>query len=437
MTTRFILLLLLVTLLLIVTACTTINPDSPGTFSSPIVMSEVDRVSPTVDDATMRQVSSDNNAFAFDLYQRLAIQEEGNFIFSPYSIDTAFAMVYAGARGNTEAEMAQTFHYSLPQDELHVALNRLEQDLTAGSGEEGKFQLNIANAIWGQKEYEFNQSYLDLLAAQYGAGLRVEDFKTEAGRGEAVDHVNEWVNTETQGKIPSVVDDQTFTEDTKLVLANAIYFYGDWARPFNGESTRPQVFHALDGSENNVDMMYQMAGMEYGEGDGWQAVSLPYADSNIRMIAILPEDGTFSDFDAGFGTDKFNEVLEQVNLDRDAPIEVLLALPKFNYETTIKTLPETLQSMGTSELFIEGGADLSGIEPKQELFVSKVIHKATITVDEEGTEAAAVTVIVADGAGSAAPPEDYVELTFDRPFLYVIQDEITGTVLFVGRVEKL
>ncbi len=436
MTLRFLLLSGLFTLLFVLTACTTMM-NQPSTPSAPLLMSEVSRATPRVEDAVLRQVGSDNNAFAIDLYQQLAGQTSDNLIFSPYSINTAFAMVYAGAKGNTETEMAQTFHYSLPQADLHPALNRLEQDLTAGSGEAGKFQLNIANAIWAQKDYAFTPTYLDLLAEQYGAGLRVEDFRTEAGRTDAVSHVNDWVNTETQGKIPEVVDKETFTEKTKLVLANAIYFYADWARPFKAESTREQPFHALDGSDHDVEMMHQLDRMDYGNGDGWEAVSLPYSDSNIRMIAILPTEGTFSAFEAGFTGAKLDEVLEQINLEREIQYEVLLTLPKFDYDTTLKTLPETLQHMGARDLFTKGVADLSGIEPTHDLFISQVVHKATIVVDEEGTEAAAVTVIVADGAGSAAPPPDYAVVTFDHPFIYLIQDQLTGTVLFVGRVVKL
>lgn len=416
-------------------ACTMNNSTTdpnPANNVGTLIQSSVERADPQVADETLRQVGSAYNSFAFDFYQQARQDSADNLIFSPYSISTAFAMVYAGARNTTESEMAQGFHYDLPQDELHVALNRLSQDLTATATEEGEFELSIANAVWAQKDYELNSSYLDVLAAQYGAGVRIEDFKNEAGRATAVDNVNTWVSEATREKIKSIVNERTFTENTRMVLANAIYFYADWVSPFNAEVTRPMPFIANDGTTNEVDMMVQQLFTGYAEGDGWQAIALPYQGGRVRMVAIRPADDTFDDFEAGLTAAQFDDITAAL-----AQTEVLVFLPKFEYETTLDELPALLQPLGINQLFEEEIADLSGIEPKQELFVAKAIHKATITVDEEGTEAAAVTVITVDGAGSAAPPEEPKEIMFDHPFFYVIQDEVTGTILFVGRVVKL
>jgi serpin B len=418
---------------ILLVACTPNNTNSdPGAEVGTLIQSSVERADPQVADATLQQVGSAYNAFAFDFYQQARQSSSDNLIFSPYSISTAFAMVYAGARNTTEAEMAQGFHYDLPQDELHIALNRLSQDVTANAGEEGEFELSIANAVWAQKDYELNQPYLDVLAAQYGAGVRIEDFKNEAGRAAAVQNVNTWVSEATREKITSIVNERTFTENTRMVLANAIYFYADWLSPFKAEATRPMPFAANDGSTNDVDMMVQQLFAEYAEGEGWQAIALPYQGGRVRMVAIRPADGTFDDFEAGLTATQFDEItsaLEQT--------EVVVFLPKFEYETTLDELPDLLKPLGVNQVFEEEIADLSGIEPKQELYVAKAIHKATITVDEEGTEAAAVTVIAMDGAGAAPPQEEPKVITLDHPFFYVIQDEVTGTVLFVGRVVKL
>lgn len=436
MVVRFTLILLVVGALLV--ACSPTSTDTPPTDPAvnvgTLVQSSMERADPQVDEAILRQVGSAYNAFAFDFYQQARQGSNENLIFSPYSISTAFAMVYVGARNTTEAEMAQGFHYDMAQDELHVALNRLSQDLTAEGGEEGEFQLSIANAVWTQQGYEFNPSYLDVLAAQYGAGVRVEDFKSEDGRAAAVQNVNGWVSAATREKIKEIVDERTFTENTRLVLANAIYFYADWLSPFKSESTRPMPFIANDGSSNDVDMMVQLLVAPYAEGDGSQAVALPYQGGRVRMVAIRPADDTFGDFEANLTAAQFEEITAALEES-----EVVVFLPKFDYETTLPDLPEMLKPMGVNQLFEEGDADLSGIEPKRELYVTKAIHKATITVDEEGTEAAAVTVIVSDVAG-AAPPDDQPEpkvITFDHSFFYVIQDEVTGTILFVGRVVKL
>ncbi len=404
----------------------------PAADVGTLVQSSVERADPQVAEETLQQVGAAYNAFAFDFYQQARQGTSDNLIFSPYSISTAFAMVYAGARNTTESEMAQGFHYDLPQDELHLALNRMAQDLTAEAGEEGEFQLNLANAVWAQKEYELNQPYLDVLAAQYGAGVRLEDFKSEVGRIAAAGNVNDWVSAATREKIKSIVTDRTFTENTRLVLANAIYFYADWRSPFKAEATRPMPFTATDDTTNDVDMMVQQLVTGYAEGDGWQAIALPYQGGRVRMVAIRPADGTFNDFEAGLTAAQFDEITAALN-----DTEVVVFLPKFEYETTLAELPDLLKPLGINQVFEEGFADLSGIEPKQELFVAKAIHKATITVDEEGTEAAAVTVIVSDGAGSAQPPEEPEIIKFDHPFFYVIQDEVTGTILFVGRVVKL
>lgn len=418
---------------ILLVACTPNNTNNDlGAEVGTLIQSSVERADPQVADDTLQEVGSAYNSFAFDFYQQARQGSSDNLIFSPYSISTAFAMVYAGARGTTEAEMMQGFHYDLPQDELHLALNRLSQDLTKGATEEGEFELSIANAVWAQKDYELNASYLDVLAAQYGAGVRIEDFKNEAGRVAAVDNVNTWVSEATREKINSIVNESTFTEKTRLVLANAIYFYADWLSPFKAELTRPMAFTANDGSTNDVDMMVQQLFAPYAEGDGWQAIALPYQGGRVRMVAIRPADGTFDDFEAGLTAAQFDEITAALN-DTD----VIVFLPKFEYETTLDELPDMLKPLGVNQVFEEGVADLSGIEPKQELFVAKAIHKATITVDEEGTEAAAVTVIVSDGAGSAQPPEEPKIITFDHSFFYVIQDEVTGTVLFVGRVVKL
>ena len=393
------------------------------------VASDLERVSaPEVSREDMDALFEGNSAFALALYQRL-VEEKGdeNVFYSPYSISLALAMTYAGARGETEQQMADTLHYTLPQDRLHPAFNALDQTLESrGEGAEGKdeegFRLNIANAIWGQKDYAFLASFLDTLARNYGAGLRLLDFAADAEKARAT--INEWVSEQTEGKIEELIPQGVLSAATRLVLTNAIYFNAAWAEPFEEEQTSDGTFHLLDGDEVTVPMMRQTTSFGYAAGQGYQAVELPYDGHELSMVILLPDATQFQGFEASLDAERMDSIVDQLESQ-----QVALTMPKFEFDAEFQ-LNDALKAMGMEDAF-SGAADFSGMTGGRDLFISSVIHKAFVSVDEAGTEAAAATAVVM--VESAAPGEP-VQVTVDRPFIFAIRDIQTGAVLFVGRV---
>jgi len=391
--------------------------------------SEKERVTlPTVPSEDLAALVDGNSAFAFDLYQRLLEEGDGNVFYSPYSISLALAMTYAGARGETERQMESALHFALPQERLHPAFNRLDLILaTRGQGAEGKdgegFRLHVVNRIWGQEGYEFLDAFLDTLATNYGAGLRLLDFAS--GPEEARVAINEWVSEQTEGRIEELIPPNVITGLTRLVLTNAIYFNAAWARPFNEDLTKDGPFHLLDGGEVTVPMMRQTEFFGYAEGAGYQAVELPYDGQELSMVILLPEAGGFASFEESLDAEQVDRIVK--NLQQQ---QVALTMPRFEVESAF-SLKDALAALGMPDAF-SMAADLSGMDGTQDLFIQDVVHKAFVTVDEEGTEAAAATAVVV--ALKSAPPQEPVEMTMDRPFLFMIRDIKTGTVLFVGRV---
>ncbi len=370
-----------------------------------------------------------NSAFALDLYRQLAAQQ-GNLFYSPYSISLALAMTYAGAEGDTAAQMADALHFTLQSEDLHTAFNSLDQALAERgqdvNPEQGEgFQLNIANSIWGQRGYDFRSAYLDLLAANYGAGLRVADFS--AAPEESRQEINEWVSDSTEDRIQDLIPPGGVSELTRLVLANAIYFKASWMHQFSEMNTQPGPFTILDGTQVQVPMMRLLdpKRFAYADGDGFQAVQLPYVGDEVGMLIVLPDEGTFGAFEDGLDGAALDQIVDQL----DGRM-VQLSMPKFEFESEFG-LAEALSALGMTDAFSPGAADFSGIDGGRELYVSDVFHKAFVSVDEEGTEAAAATAVIV-GVTSIQLPD--VTLNIDRPFLFFIRDLETGTVLFTGRV---
>jgi len=405
---------------------------------------QVDEPQPTVDAAApggvmqadrprlapdVEELAAGNSAFAFDLYQMLRQEGQGNLFYSPYSISAALAMTYAGARGETEQEMAGTLHFTLPQEQLHPAFNTLDIKLSSrgeGAGEDA-FQLNIANAIWGQEGYEFLPAFLETLAENYGAGMRTLDFVQETEQARQA--INDWVAEQTAGKIEDLIPPGLLSPLVRLVLTNAIYFNGKWVLPFEANDTQDEAFHLLDGSTVEVPMMSQTEAFRYAEGDGIQAVELPYRDSSLSMVLVLPEEGRFEEVEATLSADLVSSLVADLASER-----VQLSVPKFKFESEFN-LSDVMMEMGMPSAFgagDSGGADFSGMTGDRALAISAVVHKAFVAVDEEGTEAAAATAVVM--LESAMVMEDAVVMRLDRPFLFLIRDGETGTVLFVGRV---
>jgi serpin B len=389
--------------------------------------SDLDReVSPQVESSDLEKLVGGNSAFAFDLYQALR-EEEGNLFYSPYSISLALAMTYAGARGETEAQMAETLQFLLPQEKLHPTFNALDLDLASrGEGvdeEQGEaFRLSIANSIWGQQDYEFLSDFLDTLALNYGAGLRLVDFAKATE--EARQLINQWVEDQTEEKIKDLIPEGALNSLTRLVLANAIYFKAGWVYPFDEGNTQEGLFYLLDGSEVSANFMFQVEEFNYAKGEGYQAVELPYVGWNTSMVILLPEIDRFESFEASLSSNRVAEILADLHMQN-----IQLKMPKFEYESDYG-LSDILAEMGMPSAF-DSDADLSGMDGTKMLFIQDILHKAFVSVDEEGTEAAAATAVI---VGLKALPEQPVEVTVDHPFIFMIRDMETGTILFLGRV---
>ena len=396
-----------------------------------LLMSDKPRdTSPEVSEDDLALLVEGNSAFAFKLYQALRQQEDNqddNLFYSPYSISVALAMTYAGARGDTAEEMADILRFLLDQNSLHPAFNWLDTELASrGEGAQGAdgegFRLNIVNAIWGQKDYPFLTDFLDVLAENYGAGLRILDFINETDRSRAT--INDWVSDQTEGRIPDLIPQGVIDALTRLVLTNAIYFNAAWEYPFDKKTTADGPFYLLDGGQVSVPMMKQTESFGYTEGDGYQAVELLYDGGELSMVILLPASEDFEAFEQGLEAQGVSDIISDLQ-----PAEVGLTMPKFKFDSEF-SLKDTLEGMGM-ELAFSGAADFSGMTGTPDLCISEVLHKAFVSVYESGTEAAAATAVV---MRETAMPGEPVEVTIDHPFIFLIRDIETGAILFVGRV---
>jgi serpin B len=399
--------------------------------STQLVRADVARARPAVADDVVRELVRDNRAFAFELYERLGGEEDGNLFFSPHSISTALAMTYPGARGKTAEEMAKTLHFTLAGDALHAAFNRLTLDLSdregAPVGAAGEpLELEIANALWGQTGYPFREEFLRTLASHYDAGMNLVDFARRAEGSRLA--INRWVEDHTNGKVEELLPPDVISDLTRLVLVNAIYFKGAWTSPF--ESAADGSFSNLDGTRATVPMMAKKWKRGYATGEGYAAVRLPYI-GGASMTVIVPDEGRFADVETALDADELARIAANLTTH-----DVDLRMPRFRVETQFK-LKEALEALGMVEAFKEprgeSGADLTGMTQRRELFLTEVVHKAFVSVDEKGTEAAAATGVIVQAVSGAPPATLHVE----RPFIFTIEDDTTGALLFLGRVTTL
>ncbi|APR84804.1 Serine protease inhibitor (serpin family) [Minicystis rosea] len=403
------------------TAC--IDSSTPGC----VARSDKQRIqTPNVTDAALADAVKDNTAFAMDLYQQIR-REPGNLFFSPYSISSALAMTFAGARGATASHMASALHFTLPQDQLHPAFNALDLALASrGENAEGKdggaFRLNVANALWGQTGYDFLSPFLDTLAQHYGAGMHVVNFSEAPDKSREI--INAWVENETEDRIKNLLPQGSVDPTTRLVLTNAVYFNAAWAEPFKSADTVLADFKKRDGTTVQVQTMSSGREARYGAGSDWAAVELPYDGQELSMILVLPAEGAIDTFEASLSGAKLAEITNKLTRHF-----VTLTLPRFKIESTL-SLSDQLSTLGMADAFTTK-ADFSGIDGKHDLFIGAVVHKAFIDVNEAGTEAAAATGVVLSVTSVPEP----AEIHFNRPYLFFIRDK-SGTVLFFGRVES-
>jgi serpin B len=382
--------------------------------------------SPQVDTAVLGTLVAGNTAFAMNLYQAMRVPE-GNLFFSPYSISEAMAMTYAGARGQTESDMGKALNFALAQTTLHPAFNLLDLDLAKrGQGAKGKdgqgFRLHVVNAIWGQRDYKFLDPFLNTLATNYGAGLRLADFKNQPEPSRAL--INAWVSDQTENRIKDLLPQGSVNPMTRLILTNAIYFNAAWQLPFQKTATSPGVFRRLNSTEVTVPMMKQTSSFKYAAGDIYQAVEMMYDGAELSMIVLLPQSGKFDEFEASLDGPTLKGIT-----DRLTAREVALTMPKFQFESSLG-LRQSLTKLGMGVAFTDA-ADFSGMNGGHDLLIQDVLHKAFVSVDEDGTEAAAATAVI---VGTTALPAEPVAMTLDRPFIFLVRDNATGAIVFLGRV---
>jgi serine protease inhibitor len=359
-----------------------------------------------------------NNTFALELYGKLK-SKEGNIFFSPLSISTCFGMAYAGARGETERELAKTFHFNTNQTTTHSSFGALQKQLN----EKTNVKFNVANALLAQKGLPFQSKFLKQLTKSFNAEVKQFDFKTESKL--ASSEINRWVAERTEDKIKMIAKPEEL-EQNAAVLVDVIYFKGAWAKAFEKEQTRAMPFHVAQKSSVSAEMMHQTANFGYYENLKFKALELPYAGRKFSMVVLLPnlKEG-ISDLENSATMDNLST---WINRMRDQ--KIFVQIPKFNMENDFE-LTHTLGEMGLRDSLCSK-ADFSGMISSGDLFISKVLHKSFVEVNEKGTEAAAVTST--SYTLSKVDVERPKEFIADHPFLFVIRDNDTGSILFMGRV---
>lgn len=372
-----------------------------------------------------KAVANSCNAFATDLYGRLRSENSGNLFFSPYSVSVALAMTYAGAEGQTGEQMAKVLHFPLPAAKLHPAFSNLQKRM-AFDGETPPFQLRVANRLWGQKGFHFLPAFLKVTSDDYGAGLGLVDFKQAEGARKTI---NSWIEEQTDRRIQDLLAPGVLDASTRLVLTNAIYFKARWEHEFGERATNDAPFHLPGRQEITAPLMHQQHRLRYGESGDVQALELPYADDGtLSMLILLPKkiDG-LSDLEKQLT----GESLQKWSAGLKTRL-VNVHLPKFKMISEFE-LGDVLSSMGMPLAFSDK-ADFSGMSAEEQLCFSAVIHKAFVDVNEEGTEAAAATALALRSATGRTRPEEPVEFRADHPFVFLIRDNRTDAVLFLGRL---
>ena len=372
----------------------------------------------------IQTIADGNNRFAFSLYNKLRLGDTGNLFYSPFSISTALAMTYAGARGETALQMSKTLNFPTGGN-FHREYRNMLQKIC--SGKVNSITLDIANGLWAQKDFTFLDSYFDLVKTNFGSELRNVDFK-DPGEREATRHeINTWVEKITREKIKDLLDPTNLDSSTRLVLVNAIYFYGNWALPFAKNSTRPGDFFSTGDNTLKVPFMNRTGRYSFFENTAMKVIELPYKDNAASMLIFLPNEKEGLDkFENSFNYKFYTEAVTSFQM-----AEVSLSLPKFKTGKRI-CLEDILAKMGMPFAFSPLKADFSGMTGKNDLYISGVIHQAFINVDEKGTEAAAATAVVM-AKGAARIPEIKFFIA-DHPFIFLIKDNASGSILFMGRI---
>jgi len=375
--------------------------------------------------------AEDNNDFALEMYRQLR-QRPGNLFFSPFSIRTALGMTHAGARGETAAQMREALRISSPDEALHVAFAEIIERLNAAGG--SKYEMAVANSLWGQDGAPLQPGFLDLTARHYGGGMNLVDFRRDAEAARLT--MNQWVEDKTRQKIRELIPSGGLDADTRLVLVNAVYFKGMWVLQFPKAATRDEPFRLEGGGTVQAPLMHRHERVQYLQAAGYQAVDLVYEGGDLSMLVLLPDrkDG-LRNLEKKLSARMLHDCVAQVRAR-----EVEVYLPRFKITWGAVNMRDQLTALGMPLAFSRYQADFSGInghEPPDEesLFLSGVFHKAFVEVQEKGTEAAAATAVCAmltsAAFGPSRPPPVPI-FRADHPFLFAIRDRKSGAILFLG-----
>jgi serpin B len=392
--------------------------------------------------------SKATNELGVELQRQLAIDNE-NLCVSPFSIQSALAMTFAGADGDTRIEMARVLRFPSDASTVAASFGSLQHSLEEMSaktaelvkkskefgGSSEPITLNIANRLFAQKDYDFRQNFLSLVKQNFGAAFEPLEFVADP-KG-ATQHINKWVADQTRDKIRDLIPADALNKLTRLVLANALYLKAPWADAFSEKATQPEPFHVPGAAPVNVAMMRKTARFGYAKREGFTAVSLTYAGDDLQFLVLLPdEENGLRTLESKLTADVLAKCTKLETQDVD------LHLPKFKLEPPTIALAENLQALGMKSAFDipQGSANFDKMAPRKPndyLYISNVFHKTFIAVDEKGTEAAAATAVVMMRATAIARPKPPpIEVRIDRPFVYAIQHVPSGVCLFLGRVSE-
>lgn len=386
--------------------------------------------SANADALNVETMVQDNCHFGLELYRKLGAAESGNIFLSPFSVSNSLAIVYAGARGSTKDQMARTLKFSTNRDEVVQAFGTINSSLNQLKTL-GNIRMDTANSIWPQKGYDIAPKFLELVQRSYGEAIIPIDY--EKNPEEALQTINQWIAQKTRETIKEMIPQGSLDNATRLVIASAIHFKGDWRRSFNLEMTKDMDFFLASDKSVRTPMMTQISEFKYAETESLQILEMPYVGNELSMLVVLPREingvKAVEDFLSGENLKKLQRKM--------SPTKVLIHIPKFKINSTF-FLAETLTSMGMKDAFIKAKANFSGIAESKDnpLYLSTVIHKAFAEITEEGTEASAATVgeMVSMGILPADPPEPLHKFRADHPFMFLIQENKTGSLLFIGRV---
>ena len=368
-----------------------------------------------------QHVAQANNAFAFDLYKK--INSEGtNLFFSPYSISSALAMTYSGAKGATRQQMSEVLGFYSDNPTHARGYHSLQKHLDSLNREE--LQLNMANSLWCQQDYDFQRDFLDINRDYFSAAIRQVNFKSQYQKVRK--HINQWVEEQTNQKIKDLIDQGVLDRMTRMVLVNAIYFNGKWEHPFSEDQTRQDTFYPTATQEIKVPFMNQSIWVPYHEEQLYKAVEIPYSNGELSMLILLPaRHADMSELES-----KMNGAFYENLTDSMRRQKVNLTIPRFKLQAKYQ-LNDPLRQMGMTSAF-DGEADFSGMTGDKDLYISEVVHQSFVEVNEEGTEAAAATGVVMRKTSVLASKS----LKADHPFLFMIRDQKTHAILFMGKMQN-